>query len=360
MKTLETKNAIEVSDGMLIEWDVSISMRDGLALKADIFRPTTPGRYPVLMTYGPYGKGLAFQDGYKTCWDRMAEDHPDVVEGSSNKFQNWEVVDPEKWVPHDYVCIRVDSRGAGMSPGYMQLWSPQEAIDFYDCIEWAGVQDWSNGKVGLNGISYYAMNQWQVASLQPPHLAAICPWEGAADMYRDLSHHGGILCDFIKNWYDMQVRTVQHGLGQRGPKSRVTGKPVCGEATPNFLKTAKTLPMPHSNTPWMTPIGVPECLTGPKLPYPSSLQPIGAAKVSIREVISKVFPEQLRTKNGSKFMELNTGPISIRTTDGNFNLSFSTIFCMAKKMAGTASPRCYSIFATLVKNLSSAQRTSGL
>ena len=204
-------------------------MRDGLALKADIFRPTTPGRYPVLMTYGPYGKGLAFQDGYKTCWDRMAEDHPDVVKGSSNKYQNWEVVDPEKWVPHDYVCIRVDSRGAGMSPGYMQLWSPQEAIDFYDCIEWAGVQEWSNGKVGLNGISYYAMNQWQVASLQPPHLAAICPWEGAADMYRDLSHHGGILCDFIKNWYDMQVRTVQYGLGKRGPKSRVTGKPVCGD-----------------------------------------------------------------------------------------------------------------------------------
>ena len=229
MKTLETKNAIEVSDGMLIEWDVSISMRDGLALKADIFRPTTPGRYPVLMTYGPYGKGLAFQDGYKTCWDRMAEDHPDVVKGSSNKYQNWEVVDPEKWVPHDYVCIRVDSRGAGMSPGYMQLWSPQEAIDFYDCIEWAGVQEWSNGKVGLNGISYYAMNQWQVASLQPPHLAAICPWEGASDMYRDMSHHGGILSDFINNWYDMQVTTVQHGLGQRGPKSRVTGKPVCGE-----------------------------------------------------------------------------------------------------------------------------------
>ncbi len=229
MGTLKIKNAIEVSDGMLIEWDVSIPTRDGLALKADIFRPTTPGRYPVLMTYGPYGKGLAFQDGYKTCWDRMAEDHPDVVQGSSNKYQNWEVVDPEKWVPHDYVCIRVDSRGAGMSPGYMQLWSPQEAIDFYDCIEWAGVQEWSNGKVGLNGISYYAMNQWQVASLQPPHLAAICPWEGAADMYRDLSHHGGILCDFIKNWYDMQVQTVQHGLGQRGPKSRVTGKPVCGE-----------------------------------------------------------------------------------------------------------------------------------
>ena len=216
-------------DGMHIDWDVLIRTRDGLDLRADIFRPKRPGRYPVLMTYGPYGKGLAFQEGYSTCWDRMAQNHPDVLAGSTNKYQNWEVVDPEKWVPHDYVCIRVDSRGAGMSPGYMQLWSPQEALDFYDCIEWAGVQEWSNGKVGLNGISYYGMNQWQVASLQPPHLAAICPWEGAADMYRDLSHHGGILSDFIKNWYDMQVRTVQHGLGKRGPRSLVTGKPVCGE-----------------------------------------------------------------------------------------------------------------------------------
>ena len=218
-----------VKDGMRIEFDVSIPARDGLVLKADVFRPNKPGRYPVIMTYGPYGKGLAFQDGYKTCWDMMSKDHPDVTNGSTNKYQNWEVVDPEKWVPHDYVCIRVDSRGAGMSPGYMQLWSPQEAVDFYDCIEWAGVQDWSNGKVGLNGISYYAMNQWQTASLQPPHLAAICTWEGAADMYRDLSHHGGILCDFIKNWYDMQVRTVQHGLAKRGPVSRVTGRPVCGD-----------------------------------------------------------------------------------------------------------------------------------
>jgi len=219
----------EIRDGMQVDWDVPITTRDGLVLKADVFRPPTRGKYPVIMTYGPYGKGLSFQQGYKTAWDIMAKNHPDVTADSTNKYQNWEVVDPEKWVKHGYICIRVDSRGAGMSPGYMQLWSPQEAIDFYDCIEWAGVQPWSNGRVGLNGISYYAMNQWQVASLKPPHLAAICTWEGAADMYRDLSHHGGILCDFIKNWYDMQVRTVQYGLGKRGPKSVVTGRLVCGD-----------------------------------------------------------------------------------------------------------------------------------
>jgi predicted acyl esterase len=228
---MDTQHRSEVKDGMRIDWDIPITVRDGLVLRADVFRPQGNGPFPVIMSYGPYGKGLSFQEGYKTAWERMATDHPDVTANSSNRYQNWEVVDPEKWVPEGYACVRVDSRGAGRSPGYMQLWSPQEAEDFHDCIEWAGVQPWSNGKVGLNGISYYAMNQWQTASLRPPHLAAICTWEGAADMYRDLSHHGGILCEFIKNWYDMQVRTVQYGLGERGPKSSVTGELVCGPET---------------------------------------------------------------------------------------------------------------------------------
>jgi uncharacterized protein len=141
------------------------------------------------------------------------------------------VVDPEKWVPDGYACVRVDSRGAGRSPGYIDHFSPRETKDFYDCIEWAGVQPWSNGKVGLNGISYYGINQWQVASLQPPHLTAMVIWEGAADWYRDMTHHGGILSTFWANWYDMQVKTVQYGLGERGPRSRATGKLACGDQT---------------------------------------------------------------------------------------------------------------------------------
>jgi predicted acyl esterase len=221
----------EVRDGMRIDWDVPIAMDDGIILRADVFRPISEGRYAVLLSYGPYAKGLAFQDGYPSAWTRMIEQHPDVAAGSSNLYQNWEVVDPEKWVPHGYVCVRVDSRGCGRSPGYVDPFSPRETRDFYDCIEWAGVQRWSNGKVGLNGISYYAINQWQVASLQPPHLAAMCIWEGAADWFRDMTHHGGILSTFWANWYDMQVKTVQYGLGERGPRSRATGELVCGPET---------------------------------------------------------------------------------------------------------------------------------
>jgi len=221
----------ETRDGMQIDWDVGIPMNDGLVLRADVFRPIPQGRYPVILSYGPYAKGLAFQEGYPSAWERMAEKHPDVTAGSSNLYQSWEVVDPEKWVPDGYACVRVDSRGCGSSPGYVDHFSPRETLDFALCIEWAGAQPWSNGKVGLNGVSYYGINQWHVATLQPEHLAACCIWEGAADWYRDMTHHGGILSTFWENWYDMQVKTVQHGLGECGPRSRVTGELVCGAET---------------------------------------------------------------------------------------------------------------------------------
>src|SRR6202047_2085657 len=218
-------------DNMLIEWDAEIVMDDGIVLRADVFRPSTEGKWPVLLTYGPYAKGLAFQQGYPSAWQNMSANHTDAAYGSTNKYQNWEVVDPEKWVPHGYVCVRVDSRGTGRSPGHVDHFSPRETRDFYQCIEWAGVQAWSNGKIGLSGVSYYGINQWHVASLQPPHLKAMCIWEGAADWYRDMTHHGGILSTFWANWYDMQVKTVQFGLGERGPRSKVTGALVCGDET---------------------------------------------------------------------------------------------------------------------------------
>src|SRR5258708_600512 len=223
----------ELRDGMRIEWDVPIRMDDGLVLRADVYRPQREGRFPVILSYGPYAKGLAFQEGYPSAWQRMVSEHPDVAYGSTNQYQNWEVLDPEKWVPDGYACVRVDSRGAGRSPGYIDHFSPRETKDFYLCIEWAGVQPGGRGKVGLTGISSCAINQWHVASLQPPHLAAMCIWEGAADWYRDMTHHGGILSTFWANWYDMQVKTLQHGLRERGPRSKGTGALGCGDENPS-------------------------------------------------------------------------------------------------------------------------------
>ena len=226
---METKK--EIRDGMRIDWDVPIPMDDGIVLRADIFRPTAAGRYPVILSYGPYAKGLAFQEGYKGLWDRLVKAAPEVLEGSSNKYQNWELVDPEKWVPDGYACLRIDSRGAGRSPGELDVWSEQETQDLYQCVEWAGTQPWSNGKVGINGISYYAMNQWTVGALRPPHLTALCIWEGSSDYYRELCRHGGILSDFLNSWHPRQVASVQHGVGSRGKKSVVTGEYVAGPET---------------------------------------------------------------------------------------------------------------------------------
>ena len=172
---------VDAANGILVEWDVGIRMDDGLVLRADVFRPEGSGAYPVILSYGPYAKGLPFPEGYPDQWRRLTGEHPEVLRGSSARHQNWEVVDPEKWVPDGYACVRVDSRGAGRSPGFLDPFCARETRDFYLCIEWAGQQPWSNGKVGLLGISYYAINQWHVASLRPPHLAAMCPWEGAAD-----------------------------------------------------------------------------------------------------------------------------------------------------------------------------------
>ncbi len=216
---------------MRIDWDVAIPMDDGNVLRGDVFRPDEDGRFPVIMTHGPYAKWLAFQDGFPRQWANLESEHPDAVAGSSNVHQNWETVDPEKWVPDGYVVIRVDSRGAGRSPGYLDIFSKRETADYYQCIEWAAAQPWSTGKVGLLGVSYYAINQWQVAALQPPHLAAICPWEGGSDFYRDFTRHGGILNVFVRQWYPPQVESVQHGAGERGPRHRATGGLAAGPET---------------------------------------------------------------------------------------------------------------------------------
>ncbi|WP_275559414.1 CocE/NonD family hydrolase [Streptomyces sp. 5-6(2022)] len=170
---------------MIIDRDVAVPTDDGTVLRADVYRPDTTEPVPVLMTLGPYGKGVQYKDGYAPQWDWLVTTHPGILPGSTRAYMAWETVDPETWVPWGYAVVRVDSRGAGRSPGRLDIMSPREVRDYYDAIEWAGIQPWSSGKVGLIGISYYAINQWLVASLQPPHLAAMVPWEGAADFYRD-------------------------------------------------------------------------------------------------------------------------------------------------------------------------------
>jgi uncharacterized protein len=187
------------SGEIVVDRDVDVPMRDGARLKADVFRPEGLGRYPAILNLGPYQKDKLWVP-------------PPTLEEKPNDWMNWETVNPEWWVPRGYACVRVDGRGSGKSPGQCEPWSQAEAVDFYDAIEWAAAQPWCNGNVGLSGISYYAINQWFVANLQPPSLKAIMPWEGFADLYRDALFHGGILSVFMTNWFTAHL--MHHTVGR--------------------------------------------------------------------------------------------------------------------------------------------------
>ena len=186
-------------DEILIEKDVEVPMRDGARLLADVFRPRDDGKVPAILNLGPYQKDK--------LWVA-----PDTLDEEPNPLMNWETVNPLWWVPQGYAAVRVDGRGSGKSAGQCEPWSLAEAVDFYDAIEWAAAQPWCNGNVGLSGISYFAINQWFVANLQPPSLKAMIPWEGFADIYRDALYHGGILSVFMTNWFTAHM--MHHKLGR--------------------------------------------------------------------------------------------------------------------------------------------------
>jgi len=175
---------VERDSDMLIERDVAVPMRDGKKLYADVIRPEGKTGLPVIVTYSPYGKhGLK-----KFLFSKAAG----VPEGSVSKYAVWEGPDPAYFVKHGYAVVNADARGSWYSEGDLTVWSEQEAQDGCDLIEWAAAQPWSSGKVGMSGVSYLAIVQWRIAALNPPHLAAINPWEGWSDCYRERSYHGGI------------------------------------------------------------------------------------------------------------------------------------------------------------------------
>ncbi len=169
-----------VLDGMIVELDVPITMDDGIVLRASTKRGRSPTR-------------------------RSGCPRTTSASGSTREARD--------------------------SPGVIESFSPREVKDAYDCVEWAGVQPWSSGKVAMSGISYYAVMQWRVAALQPPHLAAIVVWEGMYDLYREAAYHGGIRSTFVDGWYPNQVSTVQHGLGDRARNGRLKGRSVAGDET---------------------------------------------------------------------------------------------------------------------------------
>ncbi|KAL6247630.1 hypothetical protein RBB50_004978 [Rhinocladiella similis] len=125
---------------MIVERDVPILMDDGLEPRADIFKPAEGDRFPVLISLGPYGKGYKWEVGWTPSWKSFWAKHPDALPGSTHAHLIWECVDPEVWIDFGYATIRIDSRGAGRSPGVLDTFGPREVQDYYNAIEWAGTQ----------------------------------------------------------------------------------------------------------------------------------------------------------------------------------------------------------------------------
>lgn len=182
--------------------DLPVTVRDGTVLRVNVVLPAGGGRFPVLLSAHPYGKdNLPVRRGQR--W-RVSGQYRILRQTGRVRFSSltgWEAPDPAAWAEHGYAVVNCDLRGAGTSGGQSSLLSDLEAEDVYDLIEWAAAQAWSTGAVGMLGVSYLAISQWKAAALGPPHLKAICPWEGFTDAYRDLAFPGGIReHGFIRIW----------------------------------------------------------------------------------------------------------------------------------------------------------------
>ena len=216
---------------MVLDKNVGVRMRDGAVLSANVFRPREPGRFPVIMTFGPYGKDAHMSEVQPPAWEVLKTRYPQILQHTSGKYLVFETPDPEMWVPHGYVVVKVDSRGAGKSPGKLDANSPAEFRDFYDAIVWAGAQSWCNGKIGLLGISYYAAGQWAIAAQRPPHLAALLPWQGTPDFFRDRTRSDGIYsAGFLGRWWQRTVLRNQHGNAESPLHDIDTGERNTGPA----------------------------------------------------------------------------------------------------------------------------------
>ncbi|KAJ5959261.1 Peptidase S15/CocE/NonD C-terminal [Penicillium vulpinum] len=173
-------------DGMIIYTDVVIPTRDGTKLRGNIYRPDkTDEKLPVLLNYSVYGKDMALE----AC---MFPRSSGLDNSHYTPYYQFEACDAPWWTQRGYIVAYVDTRGSFQSEGDKSYYSRDVALDGYDIIEWLAVQEWASGKVGMYGASAFAMLQWIVAAENPPSLAAILPFDGMTDIYREMARKGGI------------------------------------------------------------------------------------------------------------------------------------------------------------------------
>lgn len=172
---------------IVFEKDVAVQMRDGVTIHVDVFRPVGTEKVPVLVAWSPYGKGQGTSLSVMGVFGLVG-----LSNGIVSGLEKFEGPDPAYWCARGYAICNPDIRGVVDSDGDSVLWDRQDGRDCYDLVEWLAEQEWCSGKVGMSGTSYLAVSQWFTAAEQPPHLAAINPWEGVSDVYRDLVMRGGM------------------------------------------------------------------------------------------------------------------------------------------------------------------------
>ncbi len=166
-----------------------VTMSDGVKIAVAVYRPAGEEKAPALFGASPYRFD---NDGVPPTGLFL-----------------WKETGPIGWyVSQGYAYVRMDVRGAGRSEGRYEFFSAREARDLYEVIEWIAKQPWSTGKVGGIGESYYGHSQLIAATLHPPHLACIAPYDAGDDMYYGVSYQGGIASDFTSVWWNSNVRAI--------------------------------------------------------------------------------------------------------------------------------------------------------
>jgi putative CocE/NonD family hydrolase len=155
--------SMTVVDGISITRNVSVPMRDGVVLNADIYRPEAPSPLPVLLLRIPYNKTVA---------------------------QGYVYANPVWYARHGYIVVIQDCRGRYESGGEFEP-LVSEAVDGADSVEWCARLPGATGKVGMFGFSYAGVNQLMAATLRPRGLAALCPGFYPTGMYDAFSYVGG-------------------------------------------------------------------------------------------------------------------------------------------------------------------------
>lgn len=233
-----------MADDVVKDEDVAVKMRDGVTLRLNLWRPVAGGPFPVILSAHPYGKDdvpTPKRGGWKLAKQFRIMNQPEPLTISDQT--SWEAPDPVWWAQQGYAVVNLDVRGGGRSEGRGDLFSDQESDDISQVIAWAASQPWSSGRVGMLGVSYLAISQWKVATLGPPALKAICPWEGFTDPYRDLFTTGGIEeTGFARVWLFLTNRVVRVNTDLAAERSRHPLRDAFWEAlTPDL--SGITVPM---------------------------------------------------------------------------------------------------------------------